>query len=280
MGLLNCFIFQKIIKLGDMASLDTNNLFPADKCPPLWASGPDCQGIHKFPFRAEKDAGPKKVSQSPITTGSSVLAMKYEGGVMLAADTLGSYGSLARFTEVDRLIKVNSKTVVGAGGDVADFQFLEQVIKQKQIDEDCKDDGFELKPAALHCWLTRVMYNRRSKFDPLWNVLLVAGMQDEEPFLGFVNLQGTAFTDTVMATGIGTDLCLPVMRKAMEEKGGLLSQAEAKATLEKCIRLCYLRDCRAWPKYTMATIDKEGTKTEGPHMIDSDWEYAKIVSAF
>merc|ERR1712098_1010467 len=162
----------------------------------------------------------------------------------LAADTLGSYGSLARFTEVDRLIKVNSKTVVGAGGDVADFQFLEQVIKQKQIDEDCKDDGFELKPAALHCWLTRVMYNRRSKFDPLWNVLLVAGMQDEEPFLGFVNLQGTAFTDTGMATGIGPDLCPPVMRKAMEEKGGLLSQAEAKATLAKALtrRAPRLRD--------------------------------------
>ena len=30
---------------------------------------------------------------------------------------------------------------------------------------------------ALHCWLTRVLYNRRSKFDPLWNVIIVAGMQ-------------------------------------------------------------------------------------------------------
>ena len=71
---------------------------------------------------------------------------------------------------------------------------------------------------ALHCWLTRVLYNRRSKFDPLWNVILVAGMQDGEPFLGFVNLQGTAFTDDVMATGMGTDLCLPVMRNALDKK--------------------------------------------------------------
>ena len=63
-----------------------------------------------------------KVTQSPVTTGSSVLAMKYEviqlslelislhqllllvqilifstqGGVLMAADTLGSYGSMAR----------------------------------------------------------------------------------------------------------------------------------------------------------------------------------------
>jgi hypothetical protein len=37
-----------------------------------------------------------------------------------------------------------------------------------------------------------------------------------------------------MATGMGVDLCLPVMRNAMEKKGGLLSYAEAKATLLQC----------------------------------------------
>ena len=63
---------------------------------------------------------------------SSVLAMKYDGGVVIAADTLGSYGSLARFTEIERVLKVNETTVLGAGGDFADFQFLSDIIKQKQ----------------------------------------------------------------------------------------------------------------------------------------------------
>ena len=54
--------------------------------------------------------------------------------------------------------------MLGAGGDYADFQFISdvsslliffdlnnfyhlwKVIKQKQIDEDCKDDGFNMKP--------------------------------------------------------------------------------------------------------------------------------------
>jgi 20S proteasome subunit beta 7 len=123
--------------------------------------------------------------------------MKYDGGVIIAADTLGSYGSMARFPDLKRVLKVNDSTVLGVGGDYADFQFLSEIIKQKQIDEDCKDDGFTLKPKALHCWLTRVLYNRRSKFDPLWNVIIVAGMQDNEPYLGFCNLQGTAFTGKV-----------------------------------------------------------------------------------
>merc|ERR1712061_975265 len=127
-------------------------------------------------------------------------------------------------------------------------------IKQKQIDEECADDGFNLKPKALHCWLTRVLYNRRSKFDPLWNVILVAGMQDGEPFLGFVN--------------------------ALDKKGGKLTYEEAKQTIQQCIRLTYLRDCRAWPNYQIANVHAGGATVEGPLIIDSDWEYAKGVKGY
>ena len=96
----------------------------------------------------------------------------------------------------------------------------------------------------MHSWLTRVLYNRRSKFDPLWNIFLVGGMQDDEPFLGYVNLQGTAFTETIIATGLGGEMAQPVMRAAMEKKGGLLSLEEAKEVILRCVRLGYLRDCR------------------------------------
>ena len=103
---------------------------------------------------------------------------------MVAADTLGSYGSMARFPDLNRIMKVqrnriasiqevnvqldhesaaslsdvkiqavavqvNDSTILGAGGDYADFQYIGDVIKQKQIDEDCKDDGFNMKPKVM-----------------------------------------------------------------------------------------------------------------------------------
>ena len=53
-------------------------------------------------------------------------------------------------------VKVNDSTILGAGGDYADFQYIGDVIKQKQIDEDCKDDGFNMKPKVtsmmVACW--------------------------------------------------------------------------------------------------------------------------------
>jgi len=39
-----------------------------------------------------------------------------------------------------------------------------------------------LKPKALHAWCTRVLYNRRSKFDPLWNRLVIGGIEDGKPY--------------------------------------------------------------------------------------------------
>lgn len=67
--------------------------------------------------------------RSPIVTGTSVLALKFKDGVMLAADNLASYGSLARFKDVERLKAVGEYTVIGAGGDMSDFQHLEKTLE-------------------------------------------------------------------------------------------------------------------------------------------------------
>jgi 20S proteasome subunit beta 7 len=53
------------------------------------------------------------------------------------------------------------------------------------------DDGNSLGPKEIHSYLTRVMYNRRNKFDPLWNSLVLGGVKKgpkgEEKYLGMVH---------------------------------------------------------------------------------------------
>lgn len=122
--------------------------------------------------------------------------MTFKNGVIIAGDILGSYGSLARFRNCPRILKINDKIILGAGGDYGDYQYVKDLIEQKMlvaiffnfictvvnffifsIDEECLDDGFNLKPKSLQCWLTRIMYNRRSRFDPFWNNFVVGGLQ-------------------------------------------------------------------------------------------------------
>lgn len=70
-------------------------------------------------------------TRNPSTTGTSVLAVKFDGGVIVAADTLGSYGSMAMFRDCERVMKVNNTTVIGGGGDYADFQYIKHTIEQR-----------------------------------------------------------------------------------------------------------------------------------------------------
>ena len=67
-------------------------------------------------------------TKSPIVTGTSVLGIKYSDGVMLAADNLASYGSMARFRDIQRIIPVGKHTLVGIGGDVSDLQYISRLL--------------------------------------------------------------------------------------------------------------------------------------------------------
>lgn len=146
---------------------------------------------------------------------------------MIAADNLVSYGSLARYQDVQRVFKINDKTIIGAGGDFADFQSLKRSIDQKMVEDMCHEDKMDMKPKSLYNWLTRVFYNRRSRFNPLWLEMVVGGVDHEgEPFLGHVDLRGRAYEDNVVATGFGKHLALPLVREQIVE-GQKLTQQQA-----------------------------------------------------
>lgn len=73
---------------------------------------------------------------------------------------------------------MGSHTVIGASGDMSDFQYLQRILDELMIDEFNAHDGHNLGPAEIHEYLSQVMYARRSKMDPLWNSLLVGGFKD------------------------------------------------------------------------------------------------------
>lgn len=49
-----------------------------------------------------------------------------------------------------------------------------------RIDEELLGDGHSYSPRAIHSWLTRAMYSRRSKMNPLWNTMVIGGYSDGE----------------------------------------------------------------------------------------------------
>jgi len=222
----------------------------------------------------------RKRTMQPTVTGTSVLGIKFDGGVIIAADTLGSYGSMARFRQVSRITKVNDTTVFSAAGDYADYQYLKSELEQMVIDEEILNDGFSLPPKAFHSWMTRVLYNRRSKFNPLWNTATIAGFHDNESYLGSVDKIGIAFEADSVASGFGAYLAQPLMRKALEDCNGVFTLSDAKQTIDNCLKVLYYRDARSYNRYEIAIITKEGVTIEKPQSSNANWDIARLVKGF
>ncbi|XP_065182889.1 proteasome subunit beta type-4-like [Sycon ciliatum] len=255
------------------------SFFKDSRPSPLWSGGPAPGCLHEFPMRTAADQGRQHTTQ-PITTGTSVLGIRFNGGVMIAADTLGSYGSLSRFRSVSRVIPLTKECVMGCSGDIADMQELKSVLESWIILDESMQYPYKDSAHGLFSVLTRVMYHRRSQMNPYWNHLVIAGVDDGEFLLGVVDKLGVAYQAPVVGTGYGAHLALPLMRSELEKTPGGLSKEQARNLLVRCMRLLFYRDCRASSKFEIATVTAEGQEIEGPLTLDTDWSIAHMVQGF
>ncbi|KAK4058057.1 Proteasome subunit beta type-7 [Microbotryomycetes sp. JL221] len=224
-------------------------------------------------------------TQQPIVTGTSVLGIKFKNGVMLAADNLASYGSLARFKDIERLQQVGSQTVVGASGDMADFQQVRKMLDALITSESILEDGQTLTSSQIYEYLSNIMYSRRSKMDPLWNAFLVGGLDKGKPFLSYVDLLGTTYSAPTLATGFGNHLAIPLMRRAVEKLGPNgeqeLEETEARKILENAMKVLFYRDARSMNKFQIATITTErGVEIGQAQEAPTEWGFAEGLRGY
>lgn len=181
--------------------------------------------------------------------------------IALTRPPLASYGSLARFTDVKRLRTFADAAVVGFGGDVSDMQYLDRLLTSLDTEEAYGTTGHTLNAHNLHTYLSKVFYKRRSDFNPLWNQVLVAGVDEEKkPFLASADLLGTTFSAPSLATGFGAHLAQPILRTLApdEESAAKLSRDQAVAAIKECMKVLFYRDARSMDKYSIAVVTQDG----------------------
>lgn len=103
--------------------------------------------------------------------------------------------------------------------------------------------------------------------DPLWNSLLVGGFKDGkrcvirpirvldhvlnvflDSFLGYVDLLGTTYSASTLATGYGAYIAQPLLRKSVEGNEDTLTEEEAIKIIETCMKVLFYRDARSLNK--------------------------------
>jgi 20S proteasome subunit beta 7 len=141
-------------------------------------------------------------------------------------------------------------------------------------DEALLADGASMSGAEVLSFMTRVLYNRRNKMNPLWNTLCIAGFEDGKASLGYVDMRGTTFSDDFLATGFGAHMALPLIRERWRAD---MDEATARTLLEDCMRVLWYRDCRALNKLHIAKVTAAGVAVSEPFSTSAKWDYATFV---
>jgi 20S proteasome subunit beta 7 len=217
----------------------------------------------------------------PMVTGTSVIGIVYKDGVLLAADTLLSYGSMAKAQRISRLTAIpNTNTIVGGSGEYSDYTKLVEILTAKALEESTTSLMSDLYSTAAFSarsiwnYLRMLMYSRRNKMNPFWNDLVIAGFDGDAPFLGSVDKIGTTVSDQFVATGFGAYLAMPLLR---EKYRADLSEGEARALLEDCMKVLFYRDCRSSSTIQLAKCDTSGALVSEPYEIETNWDSPDFI---
>lgn len=229
------------------------------------------------------------------------MAVKFKHGVVIAADNLGmvdsrlksknvsltiaaSYGSLARFTDVKRLHVFENTSVVGFGGDISDMQYVTRLLDSLDIEQNYSSYSDVLNAKNLHTYLSKVMYKRRTDFNPLWNHMLVAGLDGVgQPFLSSVDLLGTTYSAPALATGFGSYLAVPILRRLFPDERPLesITKEDAVDAIKQCMQVLFYRDARSLDKFSLAVVTKDGVDMkEDEHLEVQSWAFAESIKGY
>lgn len=184
-----------------------------------------------------------------------------------------------------RLRAFNKTTVLGIGGDVSDMQYLDRLLNSLDVIENYGSSGHDLNANNIHTYLSKVMYKRRSDMNPLWNQVIVAGLDgNKKPFLSSVDLLGTTFSAPTLATGFGAHLAQPLLRKLVDNEAMVdsVSQENAIAAVKECMKVLFYRDARSLETYSIAVVTEQGgvELREDERLEGQSWAFAENIRGY
>lgn len=70
----------------------------------------------------------------------------------------------------------------------------------------------------------------------------------------------------------------PIMREFLEKNNNKITEAQARDVLDRCMKLLYFRDGRAYDKYSMAIVTKDGVRMEDQKQLVTNWQIATKIA--
>ncbi|KAM0672466.1 beta type-4 subunit of proteasome [Ordospora colligata] len=212
-----------------------------------------------------------------FVTGTTVVSLRYRDGVIMGADTKGSYGRLAKYTGLQRIFKMGDQTLIGVSGEISDMQYLKKALETLTEEDPRRIDAY-----GYYKMTQRIMYSARSRMSPLNLSVCVGGVDsvctaeglNNQKTLGCVDHLGNFYFSNVVCTGIGAHLVLPLLRSKVDGREDEITREEGISLVEEAMRILFYRDCGASNEIQVGYADAQDAHISDAYRIQTNWDIA------
>merc|ERR1719193_1596185 len=152
--------------------------------------------------------GDDKPAQIKFNHGTTCLAFKFKGGVIVATDSRATAGGYIASQEVKKVIEINPYLLGTMAGGAADCQFWERVLAKECRLYELRNKE-RISVAAASKMLANIVYGYKGM--GLSMGTMICGWDKKGPGLYYVDSDGTRLTNNLFSVGSGSTYAYGVL---------------------------------------------------------------------
>ncbi len=185
-------------------------------------------------------------------TGATVVGIKCTDGVVVATDTMISWGTLVLTEKGIKAFKLTDTIVLASAGLTSDYQMLVNRLKaQIKLYELNQKKSITVK--ALSKMIANTLYSTRMA--PLYVQTVVVGVDGNGPQLYTLDMGGSLIPDEFTATGTGTRTAFGVLENFLKAK---VTVKEAEEIAIKAVKAGIARDIQSGGNIHVMSVTDAG----------------------
>lgn len=196
-----------------------------------------------------------------LKTGTTCLALRFNGGVIIAADKRVSAGfRVGKAKKIHMLTKEKDDNLMGMAisGLVSDAMSLVDLMRS-ELKLYKFENGHPASTKVAATLLGVILHSGYRRYQPYWTQLIVAGQDSNGGSVYSVDPSGAVSKDNYVVIGSGSLFALSKIEDGWKED---LSKEDATALAIRAIKLAASRDLYTGDGIMLKVITKDGVETE------------------
>lgn len=212
-----------------------------------------------------------KIEDKLMKTGTTCLALTFNGGVIMAADNRVSAGfRVGKVTKINMLTKEPDDNLMGMAiaGLASDGLSLVDLMRS-ELKLYKFENGYPATTKVAANLLGVILHSSYRRYQPYWSQLLVAGQDNNGGGVYTIDPSGAVSRDDYFSIGSGSLFALSKIEDGWRKD---ISKEDAKKLAIRAIKLAASRDLYSGDGIDVFVITKDGVEKEHidlPNVLDN-----------